>query len=861
MRADLDEIFDRDVGRGLSPSRARIRYAANMLASAGSMARWRLRVAGPGLGSLLDVKLGIRMLRKHPALTGVAVLALSIGIPVGLVPHHMKGLYEVTLPFDDGERIVELRAWDVEAGRTDRRVLHDFHAWRGSLQSFSRIGAARSGPLNVVDDEGRASPAAGAEVTASTFEILRVSPLLGRRLVEADEEPGAPDVVVIGYDLWRSRFGGDPDVLGRPLRIGRVSHEIVGVMPEGFLFPIRDHLWTPLRADPLAYPRGEGPSLFVFGRLADGVTLAGADAELRAVGARLAREHSTTNGDLRAEVVPFPKSEIDYGDPIFWQVQILALALLTIACGNVGTLILARTAARSGEIAVRTALGANRGRIVAQLFVEALVLAIVSAGVGLFLADQVAQRIQVFIEADVPFWFDVGMTRRTVVAALGLAVFAAVVAGVVPALKATGRHVQSNLQRARAGASGLRMGGFSTALIVAEVALVVGFLAVGGVLLPGLLQGREEGLGLPTGEYLSARFRVPTPDLAHAADRRLAVATAQEELVRRLRGEPGVRSVALATSLPGQSHAEIRVEVEAEARGADYGGHEVRASRVDVDYFGGLEQPILLGRDFDRGDLTGSSPEEHPVVIVNTSFVERVLQGRNPLGHRIRHMDRSGSGAPPSRWYEIVGVVGHLGMNDVNPEMDDGVYHPVARGEKNPIDVAVRVGADPGAFTGRLRSLAAEVDPTAMIEAPAPLDEARSEERIAMGWASFAVGLLAAVAVVLSSAGLYALVSFSVSERTREIGVRTALGARPGNIVTAIARRVFVQLGIGVALGIGLGFLMIRTMVGDEAFHEVNTPLLLAVVAAVTLVIGVLSCLPPVRRGLKIRPVEALKEG
>ncbi|NJD19904.1 MAG: FtsX-like permease family protein, partial [Gemmatimonadetes bacterium] len=784
-----------------------------------------------------------------------------------LIPFHVAQAFDVTLPFDEGERIVGLRNRDVEADDEASRSLHDFHRWRRELESFEAIGAARTDPYNVISEDGRAAPVRGSEVSASTFDIVRVAPLMGRRLVAADEAPGAPAVVVISHDVWRSRLGGAPDVVGRTIRISGTPHEVVGVMPEGFLFPFRDHLWLPLRANPLDYEPGQGPDVVVFGRLAKGVTLAEADAEISASGARMAADHPETHARLRAQVVPFVQvtmgGDLD-DDPGFYVLQVLALLLLVVACGNVGTLILARTSTRSAEIAVRTALGASRMRIVSQRFVESLVLAVLGAGFGLLLGDFVATRMQAMVASQLPFWFDLGVKPRTVAFALLAAGLSAVIAGVIPALKATGKGVQKTRQRATAGASGIRFGGLSTTLIMSEVALAVVFLTMGAMLAPSVLQDRSQGMGIADEEYLAASLRIPwvdpTIDQApgHREAFRVRVATTQHELLRRLAAEPGVRGATMASSLPGQDHREVWVEVEGEERPDGGQGHWLRSVAVDVDFFRSLRRPVLIGRDFDRGDLVGESTADRPAIIVNTSFVERVLHGRNPLGQRIRYV-RPGGG-DPSSWYEIVGVVGHLGINEINPERDEGVYHPVAPGELNPVRIGVHVGADPEAFTARLRQIATEVDAGAMIQDPMPLDESFSEVRAGTRWGTFFLGLLAAIAILLSSAGLYAIMSFTVAGRTREIGIRAALGASPGSIVGAIARRALLQLAAGVAVGLLCGGVLVR-MLGDDSAVQPFVPWVpLALAAGAMLLVGMLACLPPLRRGLGIRPVDAMKE-
>jgi predicted permease len=814
------------------------------------------------------VKLGLRMLFKQPGLTLVAVFALSIGIPASLIPIHVFDALEAPLPFEEADRIVGLRIRNIAEGGTQVRALHDFFLWRESLTTMDAIGAARSDPYNVISNDGRAAPIRGAEVTASTFGILRVAPIVGRVLLESDELPGAPDVVVIAHDVWQSRLAGDPDAVGSTIRIGDVPHEVVGIMPEGFLFPINDHLWLPLRDQPTDYERGMGPDILMFGRLADGVSLEEAQAELSTVGLSMAAQFPDTHQYLRPQVNGYTSTVmgVDSGDRAeLYFIQLIVLALLAIVCGNVGTLILARTATRSGEIAMRTALGASRGRIVSQLFVESLVLAVVSAGFGLVLGDIIANifhRSGLFLEA--PFWLDFGVSFKTAVTALGLAVFCAVIAGVLPALKATGARVQRTLQQTGTR-SGIRFGLGASVLIVAEVALAVGFLTMGGAMSRSLLAGASAVMEIEPTEYAMALVRIPWTD--HSAlendlrvtDFRAQVVRAHEELLRRLAAEPGVRGVAMGTALPGMGHGGRRVEVEGEVRGAGFEGREVMFARVDVGFFDGLGVQIQNGRDFTTSDLIGTLERDRTAVIVNSAFVEHVLGGGNPIGRHLRYLVPGGQ--EPGPWYEIVGVVGHLGMNEMNPERDEGVYHPAAPGEIHPIWTAVRVGEEPMSYLPRLRAITSEVDPDAMIQYPSALSDAPNDERTVTGYGILLLGFLSGVAIVLSGAGLYALMSFTVSQRTREIGIRTALGARPGRIVVAIARRAFVQLVSGVLAGVALGLWLISQVSGDESTRGANWTLMLATIAGFVFLVGMLACVAPTVRGLRIRPVEALKEG
>jgi hypothetical protein len=444
---DLDASFARDVERGLGRGRAARRYAWNVLASVWSVWTTGLRgLAMHGVG--LDAKLGLRMLAKQPLITAVVGLALGLGIPASLTLLHGFDVIFREFPVPDGDRVVGIRHYDLGRRRPLLSTVHDYERWT-DLTSFESIGTVRSYSVNVNAEETGASPVVAAQITASSFDVLRARPLLGRLLDAADERDGAPDVVLIGETLWSARFARDPDIVGTSVRIGRTPHTVVGVMPADFWFPFGNQVWLPLRARALDFPPGAGPLAFVFGRLVDGVTTENAKVEMAGLTERRASDDPERFERLVGELVDMPILLLNDRDGIWNQpdivlMQILIFALLLVVCGNVGTLILARTAARSAEITIRTALGASRARILTQLFVEALVLAMAATGFGLLCANAFATWLmRLAAPYDVlPYWADLTLTPRIVAIALGLAALCAVVVGVLPALSATRRAIQ-----------------------------------------------------------------------------------------------------------------------------------------------------------------------------------------------------------------------------------------------------------------------------------------------------------------------------------------------------------------------------------------------------------------------------------
>ena len=372
--------------------------------------------------SWLDFKLGFRMLVKYPGLTLVGGIAIAFAIATGAGAFEfVTQVVHPTLPLDDGDRIVGLRLWNTTSSSVEARTLHDFVTWREELESVEDLGAFRTLERNLIIEGGRAAPIQVAEISASAFRLARIPPLLGRALVEADERIGAPAVVVIGYDVWQTRFAEAPDVVGRNVRLGSAPATVIGVMPEGFAFPVSHNLWVPLRLNVLDYERRQGPGIQVFGRLAPGVTLADAEAELTTIGLRTGADFPDTQERLRPQVMPYAQSitNISGWESLgFMSINVFLVMLLVLVCGNVALLMFARAATRESEIVVRTALGASRGRIITQLFAEALVLGSVAALAGLAAAGfGLRSWLGVFkIESGgrLPFWFDDNLAAATV---------------------------------------------------------------------------------------------------------------------------------------------------------------------------------------------------------------------------------------------------------------------------------------------------------------------------------------------------------------------------------------------------------------------------------------------------------------
>jgi predicted permease len=816
----------------------------------------------------LDMKLGVRMLIKYPGLTLAGVLSIAVAVALAVSWFEFSSdIFRPKLPLEDGDRLVILTNWDVEAGAQESRSLHDFETWRSEIAALEDLTAASQVTYNVSTEDRRTGTFGGSRITASGFELARVGPLLGRPLLPSDEGADAPAVVVIGHSVWQRLFDEDPAVLGRMLRLSGRPATVVGVMPEGFAFPVNQELWVPFRESALAHARREGPRIWMAARLAPGYTLAQAQAELATIGRRSAAESPQTHEHLEPRVQLFTKAASDDVGAFAALINVPFILFLIVVCANVATLVFARTATREGEIAVRSALGASRRRLVLQLFSEALVLTAVGAAVGLTAAHFGLQRgMALFWEVQQirpPFWFSSGVSAVTVAYAAVLAVIAACIIGGVPALKATGRKLRHRLAQPGTGGAGMRFGAVSTGVIIVQVALCVAFLPIAIMSGRDLLPERRTELNFPADAFLTGEVVRQAPERvermpgADAGDRHGTVELFAE-VQRRIAAEPGVQAVTFAGIMPGMNHPVDAIQLEDDSTHLD----EVRVTPVDHNFIDVMGGRIVAGRGFHYEDITSGAR----VLIVDEEWARTSVAAANPLGHRVRFPGRPGEEA--NRWYEIVGVV--AGMERARgPAEDVAIYEPLLPGA-SPGDV--RAGADPGTvvrtenasaqmyvrtsgepemLVPQVHDILAAVDPSITAANMMPLDVAWQPVYRAN---VFFVGALATIAgVILGFAliGIYALMSFTVSQREREIGIRAALGANPRRIVISIFTRAFIQISLGVIVGATLISLTVMTTPGGIG--------IVSGVAAMMLVCGMIGCIIPAMRALRIQPTEALR--
>jgi predicted permease len=812
------------------------------------------RTFRPLAGASTDLKLGVRMLVKSPGLTVVAVIALAVAMGAGAAYFEfVNDFVNPQLSFPGSDRLVGIVNVDVAKRSVDTRISWDFDRWRRHLRSVQDLGAEWTGSRTLVTDDGRADAVRACEISASAFRIVPDRPVLGRPLLDDDERPGAARVAVMGYDVWMDRFGGDPTVIGRTVRLDNVPHAIVGVMPEGFGFPANRNLWTPLQVETAGARRGEGRPLMVFGRLAPDVSLRAAQNELDAIMASAPDAAAYAHVQSRVQTYMDSLREPDrLGTElmIVYSFNLVFLALLALCGANVATLIFARTVTREAELTVRTALGASRGRLVAQLVAEALVLAGLAAVVGLtgasFVLELAGAVWNELMVQPLPFWWNTDLSSATLLYAAVLVVFAALTVGGVPALKATGRSMQGRLKQAGAGGGTLQFGRLWTGVIVAQVAITVVFLLiVAGLGWEAYDANRKlVHVSFPRAEYLSATVVMPG---SITRERRVEVL---RDLTARVESEPSVTNVTYAAWLPGMGVEEFPLEMAAPARDA---GLWVRSVRVGPRYFETFRRTLVAGRTFSTSELESGLP----VAVVDESFVRLALDGRSPLGQQVRRPARGED--EPGPWFEIIGVVTDMSASPARKTDEAMLYRPLPPASVESVRMAIHARENAAALGSTLRLAAIAVDPQVRLQDVVTLDRAADADMKAFAYLIQAVTVVCAVALLLSTAGIYALISFTLARRTREIGIRTALGATRGRVIAGVLREAIARVGIGVAIGALPGGILFSMQAREYGAAAMTGAALTAAIAAFVVGVAVVACIVPVRRALRIQPTDALR--
>ncbi len=803
---------------------------------------------------LKDLRFGARALGKKPGSSALSIIAFALGIGLTTTMFSLVyGVFVRGLGVPEADRLLLVYENNPSENRDRISVSqHDFFDWRETQESFEGLAYFSSGTVNLSGTEGP-ERFSGAFVAANVFDLLRVQPIVGSTFREGDGLAGAPITVVLGHETWETRYDSDPGVAGQAVKVNGEQANILGVMPKGFRFPENQELWVVRRDQRAQNPtRGTGPSAQVFGRLKDGVTVEQARLEFAMIAQRLAREYPESNEGVGTEFMTFVEKDTNPElKAVFGTMQVATIFVLFIACANVANLLLARAVMRTKEAALRSALGASRLRVMMPVFSEAVMLSLAGAVLGIGIA-YLGVGLFDGATADVgkPYYMEFAVDVPILAFVVAVTALTAVLAGAAPAFQISRTDVSSVLKDEARGSSGFHAGKLSKVLVVGEIALSCALLVGAGLMTKSIVQLRNYEFAFATEDVFTARVGLPVTDYPDRESRGRFFT----ELEQSLEAIPGAQSVALTTNLPGLGGGGQRFAIEGETYETDQDYPDARVASITPNFFQTFDVNIVRGRGFTQQD----DADALEVIIVNQRFAERYFEGRDPIGRRIRE----GTSSSEAGWKTIVGIAPNLQIGQLSNNQADsaGYYVPVAQRNLRSISLAVRTrGASPLTITPDVRRAVRTVDPDLPIYNVLSMEGAIKRAT----WFYNVFGTLfivfGAAALFMASVGLYAVLAFSVSRRTQEMGIRMALGASAGNVIRLVLRQGLIQLGVGLTIGLGMAF-GLSSIVAILMFDvQPRDPTVFGAIVAVIALVGLLASFVPARRATRVHPVEALR--
>jgi len=811
---------------------------------------------------LQDIRYAFKLLTRDRGFTVVAALALALGIAstTSLITV-VDAVILRGLPLADSQRLVAISMRDPR-NRELAMSYPDFEDWQRASHSFSGMTLMLQVAFSVSDENHLPEQFFGPFTSANLFKVIGQRPFLGRDFTAEDDRPGAAPVVILGYGVWQARYGGDPGVLGRTIRVNGLQPTIVGVMGPDMKFPPNSDLWMPIGQTNTGRVEGRGLRSFsAIARLADGVTLEQARAEITTLARETARNYPQSNQDLVPEVVTYQEQANGPQNAVmYWSLLAAAVFVLLIACANVANLLLARSFHRTREVSIRVALGASRWRIVRQLLVESVSLAaiggvlsvpLVMLGVRLF--DRMTQ------DAGRPYYvtYAIEPSVFALIAAICLAV--GVGFGLAPAWQSAKADVNVSIKEGSGSGSGSRRQRFWVAtMTVSQVGLAVVLLSGTGLLLRSVLNQYELSLGLQTSQVIAMQFPLPGGKYPTSAARLDFMRRVDERLAE----VNAIDAASTASNAPLGGGAAVQFTIDGRQIGTAERAPLTTMLAIGSRYFDVLRSPLLRGRSFT--DIDGMPGRD--VVIVSQRFAEMYFAGVDPIGHSVQLTQnpslRTVSGTPASA-LTIVGVSQTIRQRNTREiEADPVVYVPrPAVIQSNRATLLVRTGRNPAETTAVLREEIRALDPDMPIFNVRTLETDLANQRWPLIVVGSTFGLFAGIGLVLSAVGLFGLTSYSVAKRMREIALRMALGARPADVLWLVFGRVAAQVMLGLMLGVAGAYALGQILQGMLVQTSATDPLVLAAVAAVLLIVASVTCMVPARRATRIQPVAVLRAG
>jgi putative ABC transport system permease protein len=797
---------------------------------------------------LQDLRYGARMLLKRPGFTLIAVITLAIGIGANTAIFSVvSAVLLQPLPYPEPDQLV--RIWETDARFPQEKQTASFPClrdWREQSQGFAQIAAYEHESF-ILTGGREPDGVSGLKVSANFFQTLGVKPALGREFLVEEDKYGGPRVAILSHGLWQRQFAGDQNVIGQTMMINSETYTVVGVLPSGVEYPeSRRGLWVPLVLNPNQMENRGGHFLNVIGRLKSGVSVQRAQAEMDAIARRLEQQYPDNN--TKVGVLIMSLREYLVGDVRRALLVLLGAVgfVLLIACANVATLLLARATARQKELAIRAALGAVRMRLIRQLMMESLLLAGLGGATGLLLAFWGVDLLVAAIPGGMHNAKAIGLDSAVLGFTMAVSLATGFIFGVVPALRGSQIDLNESLRDGSRGMTGgLRHQRLRNAFVVAEIALALALLAGGGLLIKSFWKLRQIKPGFDPERVLTLQLNLPETRYADAKQRNAFITRTLE----RLAALPGVTAAGATTELPftgSRTGSSIQIEDRAPLpRGVD-----IRADRrtVSADYFKAMGIPLLRGREFTVHD----NAESPRLAIINEQAARRFFPNEDPLGKRVIMQGDTK--------YEIVGVVGDVKHGKLTEEVRPEIYtHTLQDSLRTWMDLALRTSGDSGGLIGPVRSAIRAIDPDQPVYNVQTMEQRLASSIAANRFNALLLGIFAAVAMILASTGIYGVMSYTVAQRTHEIGIRLALGAQGGDVLMLVIKHGMSVAMIGVGLGLISALAMARLMTGLLYQVEPADPLTFTIVTVLLSAVALLACYIPARRAAKVDPMVALR--
>jgi putative ABC transport system permease protein len=800
-----------------------------------------------------DLSFAIRTLLKSPAFTVMAVLCVGLGVGVtSTILSAVNAILIRPLPYQNAEELVSVYVWAPATGERGVNISYpDYLSWRDDNRTFAQLGMWTWDVLAFSGD-GEPERLDGAMVTANLFPLLGVQPAIGRGFTPEDQLPNGARVILLSHGLWQRRYGGQRDLIGRTITVNGFPTQVIGVMPQGFAFPDRGSAWRPLVVDDMGLNRANRFFAGALGRIKPGVTVEQARQDLDVISARLEKEYVDDNAGWRAETVPLREDLVgDMRRPLLIFLGAVGCVLL-IVCANVANLMLTRGAGRQREIAVRAAIGADRGRLVRQLITESLVLATLGGVVGLGIAAVGIKLYGMAVPRGLPWYITLRLDGATLLATLGLSALTGVLFGVVPAFRSTAVNLTGALRDGTAGAGeGKGKHRLRSTLVVAEVTLSVVLMIGAGLLLRSYAALQGTSLGFDRAQVLSFRLALPQLKYDSPDKRRNFYAN----LFDRIKTIPGVETAGAAQGIPFSGwNVKTYLSMEGQpprVRGEELDSHQ---QRITPDFFPALGIPILKGRGFAASDRD----TVNRVVVINETLARQAFPGQDPLGKRIKRGDPAG----PEPWSTVIGVARDYRHYQLPEIMGPAMYLAFNEAPGYTMSVVVRTDesvSDPLSLAPRVLGLLKELDSDIPAYEVQTLEQAVDRSLWRQRLQGQVIGLFAALGMILAAIGIYGVISYGVAQRTREVGVRMALGASRSQVVGLVLRQGMALVGVGLVLGLVAAFgasrALTRLLYGigpTDLVSFVGVPLVLGAVA-------LLASWLPARRAARVDPLIAMR--